>query len=474
MSTMKPLRLQMIRQMQLERLAPRTQEAYVAAVAGLAKFYWRSPEKLSPEQIRAYLHHLLVERQLAWSSCNQVACGLQFFYIKTLGWEPFQLNLPRRTRRSQLPHVLSTEELQRLFLSAKTPKHRALLMTTYAAGLRVSEVVHLRLPDIESDRGLIRVNQGKGCKDRYTLLSARLLAELRAYWKLERPAPWLFPGRDRDKPMPIASAQRIYYQAKRAAKLQHGKGIHTLRHSFATHLLEAGVDPRTIQLCSDIDHSIPRRATCAWPAPTWPTSKAPLIFCGSIPYHPSSRTEAMAPLARRCHPAAGRPQDCTPRGKSPTSCASMAPPTAQRTPCRHPTTRSCTISWPVARLRLADTLSSAGSVASSAMPTTHVAIATARHAKPSAGQSGLKTARPNSLRCPISTASLLCRTTSTLSFSPTNAHFSPCCCGLPAGRCCSSAPTTWEASSVASCSCIPGIRRSRPISTCTLWCQAVP
>ena len=245
---MKPLRLKMIRQMQLERLAPRTQEAYVAAVAGLAKFYWCSPEQLSPEQIRAYLHHLLVERQLAWSSCNQVACGLQFFYIKTLGWEPLQLNLPRRTRRSQLPHVLSTEELQRLFLSAKTPKHRALLMTTYAAGLRVSEVVHLRLTDIESDRGLIRVNQGKGRKDRYTLLSARLLAELRAYWKLERPAPWLFPGQDRDKPMPIASAQRIYYHAKRAAKLQHGKGIHTLRHSFATHLLEAGVDPRTIQL----------------------------------------------------------------------------------------------------------------------------------------------------------------------------------------------------------------------------------
>ena len=143
MRTMTPLRLKMIRQMQLERLAPRPQEASVAAVAGLAKFYWCSPEQLSPEQIRAYLHHLLVERQLAWSSCHQVACGLQFFYIKTLGWEPFHLNLPPRTRRSQLPHVLSTEELHRLFLSAKNPKHRALLMTTYAAGLRVSEVVHL-------------------------------------------------------------------------------------------------------------------------------------------------------------------------------------------------------------------------------------------------------------------------------------------------------------------------------------------
>jgi site-specific recombinase XerD len=238
----------MIHQMQLERLAPRTQEAYVAAVAGLAKFSRCAPDQLRPEQIRTYLHYLLVERQLAWSSCNQVACGLKFFYTKTLGWDPLHLNLPPRTRRSQLPHVLSPEELQRLFTSAKNPKHRALLMTTYAAGLRVSEVVHLQVTDIESDRGLIRVNQGKGRKDRYTLLSARLLAELRAYWKVERPKPWLFPGQDRDNPMPVLSAQRIYYRAKHTANLQHGKGIHTLRHSFATHLLEAGVDPRTIQL----------------------------------------------------------------------------------------------------------------------------------------------------------------------------------------------------------------------------------
>jgi integrase/recombinase XerD len=248
MSTMKPLRLTMIHQRQLERLAPRTQDAYVAAVVGLAKFYWCSPDQLNPEQIRAYLPHLLVERQLAWSTCNQVACGLRFFSIKTLGWEPLHLNLPPRTRRLPLPHVLSAEELQRLFISAKNPKHRALLMTTYAAGLRVSAVVHLQVTAIEADRGLIRVNQGKGRKDRYTLLSARLLAELRAYWTLERCKPWLFPGQDRNNPMPIDSAQRIYSQAKYAATLQHGTGLHTLRHSFATHLLAAGVDPRTIQL----------------------------------------------------------------------------------------------------------------------------------------------------------------------------------------------------------------------------------
>jgi site-specific recombinase XerD len=139
-------------------------------------------------------------------------------------------------------------ELQRLFTSAANPRNRALLMTTYAAGLRVGEVVRLRLTDSESDRMLIRVNQGKGRKDRYTLLSARLLAELRPYWSLYRPAPWLFTGHDRTQPLAIATAQKIYYHAKRVAGSRHGKGIHTLRHCFATHLLEAGVALHTIQL----------------------------------------------------------------------------------------------------------------------------------------------------------------------------------------------------------------------------------
>jgi integrase/recombinase XerD len=245
---MTPLRAKMIHDMQLQRLAPRTQAAYIAAVAGLAKFYGCSPDQLSPDQIRSYLHHLLVERRLAWSSCNQVACGLKFFYITTLGWDVLHLHLPPRTGRRLLPHLMSVEELQRLFTSAPTPRHRVLLMTTYAAGLRVGEVVRLQLTDIESDRRLIRVNQGKGRKDRYTLLSTRLLAELRAYWQCYRPAPWLFTAQDRTQPMSIASAQKIYYHTKRIAGITHGKGIHTLRHCFATHLLEAGVDLRTIQL----------------------------------------------------------------------------------------------------------------------------------------------------------------------------------------------------------------------------------
>jgi len=144
--------------------------------------------------------------------------------------------------------VLSIEELQRLFTRTKNPRHRALLMTTYAAGLRVSEVVRLRLTAIESDRMLIRVEQGKGRKERYTLLSTRLLTELRAYWKLYRPVPWLFTGLDPHRPMPSGTAQKISYHAQRTAGITHGHGIHTLRHCFATPLLEAGGDVRTIQM----------------------------------------------------------------------------------------------------------------------------------------------------------------------------------------------------------------------------------
>jgi site-specific recombinase XerD len=238
----------MIRDMELQRLAPRTQEASIAAVAGLAKFSGRSPDQLHPDQIRAYLHHLLVERHRAWSSCNQVACGRKFFSGTTLGWDALHLNLPPRTGRRLLPHLMRVEALQRFFTSAANPRHRALLMTTYAAGLRVGEVVRLPLSDIASDRRLIRVNQGKGRQDRSTLLSARLLTALRTYWHLYRPARWLLTGQDRTQPLSIATAQTISDHAKRSARITHGKGMHTLRHCCATHLLEAGVDLHTIPL----------------------------------------------------------------------------------------------------------------------------------------------------------------------------------------------------------------------------------
>ena len=245
-----PLRDKMMREMPLHRLAPSTQTLYAKAMTDLANYYWRSPDQLTPDDIRTYLHYLLEERKLAWSTCNVSAAAIRFFYVETLGWSPFKLNLPPRTDPQRLPRVLSVEALERLFASTINPKHRALLMTTYSAGLRVSEVVRLQVTDIESDpsRMLLRVNRGKGNKDRYTLLSHRLLHELQVYWRIDRHRPWLFPGHNPKRHMPSGTAGKIYNQARRQAGIDHGSGIHTLRHCFATHLLDAGVDPRTIQL----------------------------------------------------------------------------------------------------------------------------------------------------------------------------------------------------------------------------------
>src|SRR5215831_2455186 len=230
---MTPLRAKMITDMQLHRLAPETQALYLRKVASLATYYDRSPDHLTADDIRAYLHHLLVERQLAWSTCNVTAAAIRFLYVETLGWPMAQLHLPPRTDRQRLPRVLSAEELQRLFRATRHPKHRALLMTTYAAGLRGSEVGRLQVTDIESERMCIRVHQGKDTKDRYTLLSTRLLAALRAYWKLLRPPRWFFPGRSLSEPRPSGTARKIYARARQRAQLPRGASMHALRHSFA-------------------------------------------------------------------------------------------------------------------------------------------------------------------------------------------------------------------------------------------------
>jgi len=244
---MTPLRNQMIRELELARKSPRTIEAYVSAVAQLAAHFGRSPDQISVEEIRTFIHYLVTERKLAYSTVNQKLAGLKFFYRHVLGREEFDLRVPaKRSRR--LPEPLSREEVARLLKAAEyNPKHRMLLVTAYAAGLRASELVHLQLADIHSERMLIRVNQGKGLKDRYTLLSPKLLSELREYWKLYRPAKWLFPGRLPTEPLTSGSAQEVFYKAKRLAGLKRGRGIHTLRHCFASHLLESGMDLPTLQ-----------------------------------------------------------------------------------------------------------------------------------------------------------------------------------------------------------------------------------
>ena len=242
------LRTRMERDLLVRGLSPNTREAYVRAVVGLAQYYDRSPDTLSPDDVQGYLVHLIEERQLAWSSCSVAVHGLRFFYEVTLGRERRAYYIPTPKKPSKQPEILSREEVARLFASTANVKHRALLMTTYAAGLRVSEVVRLKVSDLHSDRMLIRVEAGKGGKDRYTLLSESLLAELRNYWRLYQPPLWLFPRRGApEHPLSRATAHHVYHAAKSRAGIHKGGGIHSLRHGFATHLLEAGVELPTIQ-----------------------------------------------------------------------------------------------------------------------------------------------------------------------------------------------------------------------------------
>jgi integrase/recombinase XerD len=243
---MTPLRKKMIRELELQRKAPGTIKIYTGAVAELAQHFGRSPDRILIEQVREFFHHVVAVRKLAFSTCNQKLAGDRFFYQQVLGRADFNLRVAAK-RTGRLPEPLSREEVARLLAAAKNPKHHALLATAYGAGLRLSELVHLRPDDIHSERMLIRVNLGKGHKDRYTLLSKRLLKELRAYWRHDRPGVWLFANQRGSGPMPVKSAQQAYYTAKKRAGIKHGHGIHTLRHSFASHLLEAGIDLSTLQ-----------------------------------------------------------------------------------------------------------------------------------------------------------------------------------------------------------------------------------
>ena len=245
---MTKLRQQMDDDMLARGLADRTRESYLWGVTGLARFYRRSPDQISDAEVQAYLVHLIRERQRAWSTCNIVVHGLRFFYHTTLKRDRTTFSIPSPRQSGKLPFVLSREEVQRLLTHATTQTYRTMLMTSYASGLRLSEVLHLRVPHIDSARMTIRVVQGKGGQDRDTVLSGPLLEALRAYWTVTRPSDWLFPARKNPtRPMDPSSLQKAYLTAKRQAGLTKPGGIHTLRHCFATHLLEAGVDLHTIQ-----------------------------------------------------------------------------------------------------------------------------------------------------------------------------------------------------------------------------------
>lgn len=245
---MTPLRQRMIEDMEIRNLAPLTQKTYLRHVAGFARYFGRSPDRLGPREIRDYQVYLFRERGISPGHMVQVVAAFRFLYGTTLrrSWSVDSIPYPKKARK--LPLVLSREEVA-LFLGAvRNIKHRALLMTLYGCGLRTCEVIHLRVVDIESSRMLVRVHYGKGGRERQVPLPPTLLEALRAYWKQYRPCPWLFPGKFPDRPM---SPEAVRWACRRVARDVPSISRvtpHSLRHSYATHLLEAGIDLRTIQV----------------------------------------------------------------------------------------------------------------------------------------------------------------------------------------------------------------------------------
>lgn len=246
MSPMSPLRRRMIEDMRVRNLSATTQRSYIHAVKKFSEHFGCSPDRLGYEEVRAYQVHL-ADCGVAWASMNQIVCALRFFYGITLG----RKDLPERivyARRPQiLPVVLSPEEVARFLEAVPNLKHRTALTTAYAAGLRVSEVVAIRVEDIDSKRMVIRIAHGKGDRERLAKLSDRLLVILRAYWKQLRPRPWLFPGRWPDRHLHPATLYAACRSACAAAGLTKQVRVHSLRHSFATHHLEQGTDIRIVQ-----------------------------------------------------------------------------------------------------------------------------------------------------------------------------------------------------------------------------------
>ena len=241
------LREQMKMDLKLNGYSPKTQAAYLGYMKNFVRYFGRSPAKMGEKEIREYLYHLITGKDLGDSSINSAYSALKFFYETTLGRDWNVAKIPRRKTEKRLPVVLDGSEIKQLLAVTANLKHRALLMITYSAGLRVSETAHLRVSDIDSKRMQLRVAQGKGKKDRYALLSPVTLNLLRDYWRQYRPFSWLFPGRSPERPISTRSIQKVFKDAKRKAGIKKPATVHTLRHSFATHLLEAGTDIYRVQ-----------------------------------------------------------------------------------------------------------------------------------------------------------------------------------------------------------------------------------
>jgi integrase/recombinase XerD len=246
---MTSLRQRMIEDMQVRNLAPLTQTCYVQQVSLFARYFGKSPEVLGPEEIRSYQVYLTKGKKLAPGSIVIAVSALRFLYKVTLhrDWTVEDI-IPAPKKFQKLPIVLSPEEVRHFLSCVASPKHRTILTTCYAAGLRVSEAVRLKPPEIDSQRMVIRVEQGKGQRDRYVMLSPRLLEILREWWRLERPKTWLFPGDIPGRHITRYAVERVCREAYQASGISKPITPHSLRHAFSVHLLEQGTDVRRIQL----------------------------------------------------------------------------------------------------------------------------------------------------------------------------------------------------------------------------------
>ena len=244
---MTKLREEMIRAMKLRIFSDKTQESYLYQIIKLAGYYGKSPDQLTHGELQDYLIYMKEKLDLSFSSCNVARSAIRFFYGNVLKDEDIYISIPAQRTPRYLPEVLSVEEVMALINAATGFRNRMLLMTAYSAGLRLEELVCLKPGHIDGKRQVIRVVQGKGQKDRYTTLSEVLLKELRQYWQMYKPVEWLFYSTSPEKQMSKSTVQKVFTNAKKRAGINRARGIHTLRHCFATHMLEAGYDIRRIQ-----------------------------------------------------------------------------------------------------------------------------------------------------------------------------------------------------------------------------------
>ena len=244
---MSPLQEAVRLQMRWRGFAHKTVEGYIHAMEQLWAFYRRALERLSCEEVQRFLDEVITVRKLAWATVNVYFSAYRFLYEQVLQRSPREFSIPPRGRSGTRPGILSREEVGRLLEAPRNVKHRALLSMTYGSGLRVSEVVRVRIRDIDRGRMMLRVGQGKGHKDRYTVLSTPALGLLEELWRAYRPAEYFFTGQDGIHPICDATAQSAYYAALRRSGVRRVGGIHVLRHCFATHLMEDGVDIYTIR-----------------------------------------------------------------------------------------------------------------------------------------------------------------------------------------------------------------------------------